>query len=159
MQTDSGATAPAYTPDTFSAEDSLGRLIRDVSTRLLSALDGEMAPLGITGAQWVVLMRVANGGPGIAAAELCRFLRYDTGSMTRMLDRLEEKGLIRRVQSCCDRRVTQLELTEAGWELFPLLPLAAIKVLNAHLKGFTPEELERFKDFLNRMLANSEHPA
>jgi DNA-binding MarR family transcriptional regulator len=146
---------PLYTAENYRPEDSLGRLISEVSGRLLAAFDGEMAGMGITGAQWVVFMRIANGC-GATAAELCRFSRYDTGSMTRMLDRLEEKGLIRRVRSSQDRRVMHLELTEAGRALYPQMPPVAIKVLNEHLRGFTPEELDLFKGFLQRMRSNSE---
>jgi DNA-binding MarR family transcriptional regulator len=143
-----------YTAANYNPEDSIGRLIADVSGRLLAAFDDEMTGLGITGAQWVILMRIANGCAS-SAAELCRFSRYDTGSMTRMLDRLEEKGLIRRIRSSTDRRVIHLELTAAGRDLYTLLPPVAIKVLNAHLKGFTREELDLLKSFLNRMRANS----
>ncbi len=146
---------PLYTPENYNPEDSIGRLIADVSGRLLAAFDEEMTGKGITGAQWVILMRIANGC-GSTAAELCRFSRYDTGSMTRMLDRLEEKGLILRVRSSRDRRIIQLELTDAGRELYPLLPPVAVKVLNAHLKGFTQAELDVFKGFLHRMRSNSE---
>jgi DNA-binding MarR family transcriptional regulator len=155
MSADPGGTGPLYTPENYNPEDSIGRLIADVSGRLLAALDGEMTGMGITGAQWVILMRIATGC-GSTAAELCRFSRYDTGSMTRMLDRLQEKGLIQRVRSDKDRRVVRLELTGTGRDLYTLLPPVAIKVLNAHLKGFTRDELDLFKDFLNRMRANSE---
>ena len=145
---------PIYTAENYQAEESLGRLIADVSGRLLAALDEEMTGLGITGAQWVILMRIATGC-GSTAAELCRFSRYDTGSMTRMLDRLEEKDLIRRVRSSSDRRIIHLELTEAGRELYKLLPPVSIKVMNEHLKGFTRAEVDLFKGFLKRMQANS----
>jgi DNA-binding MarR family transcriptional regulator len=144
-----------YTAETYNPEDSLGRLISEVSARLLAAFDDEMTGMGITGAQWVVFMRIATGCAS-TAAELCRFSRYDPGSMTRMLDRLQEKDLIRRVRSSKDRRIVRLELTEAGRDLYPLMPPVAIKVLNAHLKGFTREELDQFKGFLKRMEANSE---
>jgi DNA-binding MarR family transcriptional regulator len=155
MGTESRGTESLYTSENYKPEESIGRLIADVSGRLLSAFDDEMTGMGITGAQWVILMRIANGC-GSTAAELCRFSRYDTGSMTRMLDRLEEKGLIHRARSDKDRRVMCLELTEAGWDLYPLMPPVAIKVLNTHLRGFTRDELELFKGFLNRMRANSE---
>ena len=146
---------PPYTTENYHPEDSLGRLIADVSGRLLASFDEEVTHLGITGAQWVILMRIA-GGCGSTAAELCRFSRYDTGSMTRMLDRLEEKDLIRRVRSSSDRRIIHLELTDAGRDLHTLLPPVAIKVLNAHLKGFTRAEVDQFKGFLHRMQANSQ---
>jgi DNA-binding MarR family transcriptional regulator len=147
-------TEPLYTAENYNPEESIGRLMADVSGRLLAAFDDEMTDLGITGAQWVILMRIATGC-GSTAAGLCRFSRYDTGSMTRMLDRLEEKGLIRRIRSSTDRRVIHLELTDAGRELYPLLPPVAIKVLNAHLQGFTRAELDLFKGFLRRMQTNS----
>lgn len=108
---------------------------------------------GITSAQWGVLMRIAKGCAS-TSAQLCRSAHYDTGSMTRMLDRLEEKGLIRRVRNNPDRRIVSLEVTEAGRALERRLPPAAIKVLNAHLRGFTHGELAQLKDFLNRMRAN-----
>lgn len=150
-------SAPLYTPENYNPESSIGRLIADVSGRLLASFDNEMTSFGITGAQWVILMRIANGCAS-TAAELCRYSRYDTGSMTRMLDRLEDKGLIRRVRSSEDRRVIHLELTEAGQELYPHLPPVAIKVLNQHLRGFSPDELVLFKSFLNRMRANADDP-
>ncbi len=145
-----------YTAENYNPQDNVGLSIADISRRLLMAFDEEMTSLamGITGAQWVILMRIANGCAS-TASELCRFTRYDTGSMTRMLDRLEEKGLIHRVRSRSDRRVITLELTEAGRELYPLLPPVAIKVLNAYLQGFTRDELDQFEGFLNRMRANA----
>jgi len=160
MGTPPKETEPLYTPENYNPEDSLGRLIADTSRRILAGFDDEMASqgMGITGAQWVILMRIARGCAS-TAAELCRFGHCDTGSMTRMLDRLEEKGLIRRVPSSTDRRVTLLELTDTGRELLPHLPPVAIKVLNAHLKGFTREELDQLKGFLNRIRANSGSPA
>jgi DNA-binding MarR family transcriptional regulator len=51
-----------------------------------------------------------------------------------------------------------LELTQAGQELYPLMPPVAIKVLNAHLEGFSREEFDLLKGLLHRMLANSETP-
>jgi len=59
------------------------------------------------------------------------------------------------VRSSSDRRIIHLELTDAGRELHALLPPVGIKVLNAHLKGFTQAELNQFKGFLSRMQANS----
>ena len=149
-------TGPLYTSENYNPEDSLGRLLADASRQILAGFDEEMTNLGmgITGAQWVILMRIGRGCAS-TAAELCRFGHCDTGSMTRMLDRLEEKGLVRRVPSSKDRRITHLELTDAGQALMPHLPPVAIKVLNAHLKGFTREELEQFKGLLNRIRANS----
>ncbi len=160
MNEATGIPEPLYTPENYNPEDSIGRLIAEASRQILAALDDELLHrgTGITGAQWAILMRISRGCAS-TAAELCRYSRYDTGSMTRMLDRLEEKGLILRVRSSKDRRVTMLELTDAGRDLLPQLPPVAIKVLNAHLKGFSQAELDQLKGFLNRIRANGEASA
>ena len=148
---------PLYTPDTWTMDESLGYLLSQVRARIVADIDTELAPLGITWAQWGTLLHIANGKAD-TAAELCRNAVCDTGSMTRMLDRLEEKGLVRRERSADDRRVVHLHLTDAGKVLYPQLPAIAIKVLNRHLRDFDREELETFKGFLRRMLANADTP-
>lgn len=144
-----------YTEDSYRIEESVGYLLAQLRARLVSAVDAEAAAYDITAAQWSTLLYIGNGH-GRTAAELCRRTSCDTGSMTRMLDRLEEKGLIRRCRSTEDRRVAHIEFTPAGAALYPKLPSIAIRVLNRHLRGFTREELDQLKDYLRRMLANSE---
>jgi MarR family transcriptional regulator, multiple antibiotic resistance protein MarR len=150
-----GEEAALYTVETWTVDESLGYLITQVRARLIAAIDTELADMGITWAQWGILLKIANGMSS-TAADLCRNAGCDTGSMTRMLDRLEEKGLIRRERSAQDRRVVLLRLTEAGKALYPKLPPVAVKVLNHHLRGFTRGELDTFKGFLRRMLANAD---
>ena len=91
---------------------------------------------------------------GDTAAMLARGMECDTGSMTRMLDRLEAKDLISRTRSTDDRRRLQLELTPSGKRMAERLVAAIVKVLNRHLDGFSVAELELFKSFLRRMIAN-----
>lgn len=153
----SETAAPLYTAETWTMDESLGYLLAQVRARLVAAIDTEIAPMGITWAQWGTLLQIANGKAD-TAAELCRNTTGDTGSMTRMLDRLEQKGLVQRERSTEDRRVVHLRLTEAGEALYPQLPPIAVKVLNHHLRGFSPEELETLKRYLRRMLANAEQP-
>lgn len=150
-----GEQEPLYTAENWRIDESVGFLISQVRARLIAAIDAEMADLDITWAQWSTLMRVATGQAS-TAADLCRGMGCDTGSMTRMLDRLEEKGLIRRVRSSEDRRMVQIELTDAGRELYPRLPPLTVRVMNRHLKGFSREELDALKGYLRRMLANAE---
>lgn len=147
--------SPLYSAETYVAEESLGFLIGSVRSRLINGLDVALAPLGLTAAQWLVLVR-AHNRPGCTAAELCRCTNTDTGSMTRMIDRLEEKGFVRRVRSQEDRRVVNLELTEAGHVLYPLVVPRVVDLLNDFLKGFTQEDLDTLTSLLKRLLQNSE---
>jgi DNA-binding MarR family transcriptional regulator len=148
---------PLYSTETWSMDESLGYLIHQVRGRIVAAIDAELVPLDITWAQWGTLLKIANGHAR-TASELSRCMAGDTGSTTRMLDRLEQKGLIRRERSSEDRRIVRLFLTEAGQQLYPRLPPIAVKVLNQHLRGFSRDELETMKGFLRRMLANSDSP-
>ena len=89
-------------------------------------------------------------------AELARELGIDTGSTTRTLDRLEDKGFVQRTRSAEDRRVVKLELTPAGRQVAGLVPDVISEVLNLHLIGFSKAEHDQLRDFLQRMMANGE---
>lgn len=144
---------PLYNSETYSWSHNLGRLAVDVASGLSRAVDRRAKQFGITGPQWVVLVRISSGVKS-SATELCRELNYDSGSMTRMLDRLVDLGLIRRIRSEEDRRLVRLELTEEGQKLSLHLPPIAIDVLNLHTKGFTREEMNQLMGFLERLLNN-----
>jgi DNA-binding MarR family transcriptional regulator len=137
----------------FRPEESIGYLIKMTHASMLRAIDAEVAPMGLTAMQWTPLLRMA-AGQADTAAELARIVGMDTGAMTRMLDRLEHKGLIRRARSADDRRVIKLELTEEGLHKAHQIPLLLNKVHNTHLSGFNEAEREMIKDLLRRMLAN-----
>ena len=147
-----GGVAAVVIPDD---EMVIGHLIGRARTALLTGLDSELEPFGLTGAQFAVLKNVADG-TAETAADLCRTMHYDTGSMTRMLDRLEEKAVLRRERCTEDRRVVFLRITESGDELLPQLRIAAVRVLTRQLAGFSPAEVDAFKQFLVRMIQNGQ---
>jgi DNA-binding MarR family transcriptional regulator len=144
-----------YRPDTYRPDDSIAYLMRRVITSFAAEVEHELDPRGLTNAQWVPLFKL-HTGHGTTAAELARHCQLDAGAMTRTLDRLEAKDLIRRVRSSEDRRVVNLELTEAGRHAARQIPEVLCKVLNEHLHGFTAQEVELLKSMLLRMLANGQ---
>jgi len=146
-------TPPLYTLENYCREESVGYLLNAVKGRLSAALDAALAPYGVTATQWGTLFCIINESAP-TGAELCRHLSCDTGSMTRMLDRLEEKGLVRRERSGTDRRALSLRPTPAGQALVQELLPAVITVLNRQLTGITAAELEQLKGLLRRILAN-----
>ena len=89
-------------------------------------------------------------------AELARTCEMDAGAMTRLLDRLEAKGLLRRTRSPDDRRVVNLELTEEGREAAAKIPVLLSVLQNECLSGFTAEEWQTLKSLLRRVLANAQ---
>jgi DNA-binding MarR family transcriptional regulator len=144
-----------YRGDAYRIDESIGYLLKKLRVHMDRAIDAEMAELDLTGVQWGPLL-LLHFGFGGTAAELARVACVDTGAMTRMLDRLERKGLVRRARCRKDRRVVRLELTDEGQRLCRDIPYNLSRVLNSMLRGFTAEEVEIFKGLTRRMLANAE---
>ncbi|MBI2414043.1 MAG: MarR family transcriptional regulator [Deltaproteobacteria bacterium] len=142
-----------YTLKNYTMDESVGFLLKQAAGVIEKRLAAELrkkCPESTT-AQWVILMLVGNGKCR-TAAELSEAMSTDMGSVTRMLDRLETKGLVKRTRSTKDRRLVDLSLTEAGEELFPHLPEASINALNALLGGFTKDEVGELKALLRRLI-------
>jgi DNA-binding MarR family transcriptional regulator len=139
-----------YDPKTYKPRESVGFLMQRARVQILDDLDRELEPLGITAAQYIILVRLSEGGVG-SATGLCSG-GYDPGAMTRMIDRLEKKGLVRRVRRADDRRKVDVELTAEGKAVRPKLIAAVVKVLNHRLRGFTKAEVHQLADFLRRMI-------
>lgn len=142
-----------YRGDNWSAEESIGYLLRTTVSTLMRAAETAMRPHGLTSVQWAPLMIISRGG-NPTAASLARDLNTDTGAMTRMLDRLEAKGLLLRTRSATDRRVVELTLTDQGRELTTMIPHHLASVYNAGLAGFSHEEFVALKQMLRRIIAN-----
>jgi DNA-binding MarR family transcriptional regulator len=146
-----------YRGDNWSAEESIGYLLRTTVSTLMRAAETAMRPHGLTSVQWAPLMIISRGG-NPTAASLARDLNTDTGAMTRMLDRLESKGLLVRSRSSTDRRVVELTLTDQGKELTRLIPHHLATVYNGHLAGFSHEEFTQLKHMLRRIISNRDRP-
>jgi DNA-binding MarR family transcriptional regulator len=147
-----------YSGETYSVDDSYGYLVRRLHASLQRHIERRVQSLDLTALQWGPLLLVAQG-KGDTAAALARALDIDTGAVTRMLDRLERKGLIKRRRSTNDRRLVHLELTDEGRHAIGLVPFAIAEVLNLHLAGFSEREVRQLKRFLSRMIDNGNPPA
>jgi DNA-binding MarR family transcriptional regulator len=147
--------------DTYHPRKGFGYLLNRLRTEIMVALDRELAadeklaPLELSSAQFMVIATLATSTEAITASQLCKGISYDTGAMTRMLDRLEAKGLIRRRRSLDDRRAVFLELTEAGRAAYPRMRLRSTNVQNRFLHGFDREELRHLEGLLTRVLGNA----
>jgi DNA-binding MarR family transcriptional regulator len=144
-----------YHADSYRVEESVGAVMKAVMASIAHQVDRRLVEHDLTHAQWVPLFKLAHGECG-TVAELARTLQSDPGAMTRALDRLEAKGLVARVRSSEDRRVVNLELTEAGREVAAVVPAVLAEVLNLHLAGFTEAEWRGLLDMLKRMRANGD---
>ena len=147
---------PHFTPDNFH-NCHLGLLLGRAAILKDRIIDTHMEPHGITAAQFKVLIIMARFGVD-TPAELCRNLSLDSGSMTRMLDRLEQKDLLSRKRSELDRRQVQLVLTTEGQRLADMLPHIGAKALNQLAGVLEPGELETLERILKKMLIAAGDP-
>src|SRR6201996_4979437 len=154
--------ADVYSLDTYEPRRGLGHLIGRARSQLLAAIDTELArdellrPLEVTSAQLIVIVNLAGCEGATSASDLCKVISYDAGAMTRMLDRLEAKGLIRRTRSAQDRRLMNLELTEEGRAAYPRMREISMSNANRFLRGFSKAEARQLEGFLNRILENAQ---
>ena len=154
-----------YDIATYQPKKSVGYLLTRVRVEMLAAVDRELAtdkrlaPLEISSAQFIVIAMLAASSAPMSASDLCKGISYDAGAMTRMLDRLESKGLIRRNRSTQDRRLMHLELTEEGRAVYPRMREISMAVANQFLRGFTKTEARQLEGLLGRMFENAQAEA
>jgi DNA-binding MarR family transcriptional regulator len=152
--TDPTPTPPPEVRD-YDLGESVGYLISRVKSTMSNMVTQRaVAELGVTSQQASILFMVATGKCTLAA-ELAREYGIDASAVTRLVDRLEKRGLLERVRSSEDRRAVRLALTPEGLAIAARMP-AIFRSVTEHLSaGFTPEEVGFLKSMLRRILANS----
>jgi len=145
--------ANPFDPATYTMCDSVGYLLTRARNTLAHSVEQEVNGLDITQTQASCLMMLATARAS-TVTDLGRELNTDMGSITRLLGRMEKRGLIERTRREADRRVVDVSLTPAGHELAEHLPEIFCKVLASHFRGFTAEEIEDLRTMLRRMIGN-----
>jgi len=133
-----------------------GRLLYSASAILRRAFDQALAPRGITALQASVLAFLEEVGHPITISQLARLLVLESPSVTTMVDRLSERGLVERMGDPKDRRKTLVQLSEEGKRLtnsvrepgqqlydqmFDVLTAEERQVLRAILRKFRDENM------------------
>jgi DNA-binding MarR family transcriptional regulator len=137
----------------------LASLVSQVRLAIIEGVDQEflrceeLASLEVTAAQFAILKNVLKGSAE-SACELCKLMDYDRGAMSRMIDRLETKRLVRRVPLAHTRRSVALEVTAAGKAAFPMMVACLDRVVARLLKGIPKAQVGELERALKRVLAN-----
>ena len=138
-----------YTTKNFMLTESIGFRLVKARNLVVAEMDEALKDLDITGQQMGILLSLKQG---VASTpfELSKLLGIDTGLMTRMLDKLEVKGLLERSRDPQDRRVVNLTLTAQGHKVSARIPEIAPHVLNARLRKFTKAEFAELDRLLRK---------
>ena len=131
----------------YNIVDSIRRLVRAVY------LDSQKMSkqYGLTGPQSSVLRNLVNDGP-MSSADLSRMLYVTPANITGIIDRLEIKGLVKRIKKQGDRRVALITLTESGQQLGRSIPDPIINLFISELGDLELERLKLLSGAMNQVL-------
>lgn len=122
------------------------------SSWILSKLSAEMAPFGVTPAQYNVLRILRGSHPAkMPCSEIGNRLLDRTPDVTRLLNRLEKVGLVSRERASYDRRVVQVGITDEGRELLKRLDPVVAACQDDVAAGLNDDELKLLSGLLDRM--------
>jgi DNA-binding MarR family transcriptional regulator len=128
--------------------------IGETAHALRKAFDRRAVGLGVTRAQWKVLFRLERQ-PGLRQIELADMLDIEPITLSRIVDRLEEGGLVERVADPADRRAWRLHVTARAQPLIEKLRLVADEMTADAFAGIDPKRIEIARQVLGRIRENA----
>lgn len=135
------------------APHSFGYRVKLLSQLQTRKFQEQLDPLGLTPFHWVVLCCLWRED-GLAISSLSEQLRQVGGTLTGVLNRMEERGLVVRQQDAQDRRIYRIWLTASGRSLQDSLPPIALTLREQTMAGFSEAECQQFSALLDRAIKN-----
>ena len=128
--------------------------IAETAHALRKSFDRRAVGMGVTRAQWKVLFRLSRR-PGLRQIELADMLDIEPITLSRIIDRLEEAGLVERVADPADRRAWRLHVTAQAQPLVVKLRAVADEMIADAFAGIDPKEIEITRAVLGRVRENA----
>jgi MarR family transcriptional regulator for hemolysin len=133
--------------------ESFGFEVAETALVMRRDFDRRAAGLGVTRAQWRVLARL-NMKNGMRQVDLAEALDIEPITLCRMIDRLEEAGLVERRRDEIDRRAWNIFLNEKSKPLLDEVQLLARQLYQDALMGISEDDQRHALDVLARVRAN-----
>ena len=134
-------------------ERNIGFLLHDVARLMRKRFEQNARELGLTRSQCQVLAHLARN-EGIQQGALAEILEVEPITLTRILDRLEEAGLVERRAHPTDRRIRLLSLTPAAHPLLDEIFAIGALTRSEAMDGIAEEDRDRLFEILAGMKAN-----
>ncbi len=135
-------------PARTDARARFAPLVAHVAREWRRAVDGRLQVYGLTEATWLPLLRIARSETPMRQNELAASLSLDGSSVVRLLDALEESGLIERCADVADRRAKSLALTSRGRRTVDKVERVSHDIRDLVLGEVRDEDLARILDLL-----------
>ncbi len=132
---------------------NMGYRIKLLSQLLSRKFQERLEPFGLTPFHWLVLCCLWRED-GLPTSSIGEKLQQVGGTLTGVLDRMEERSLVRRERDTSDRRIWRIWLTEDGRKLETVLPPLCVEVREEAMKGMSSEERELLSRLVDLAIAN-----
>src|SRR5215469_5376427 len=143
---------PYYRVETLEPGKSIGFLVKRCGVLMTQIAERQFETTSISFTQWIALMRLAWQAGHMSATQLSKELGYDMGALTRLVDELERRGLVRRERSQRDRRAVEIAVTAAGRRQADSAKPVVVKLLNQLMEQYSDAEIATLIDLMQRML-------
>lgn len=141
-------------PESTCSGSSLGLLFRQVRDAMWARMERELAAAGhdLTFSQYIAIKKLADGTASVT--DLARAADLNPGAMTRLLDKLEARGVLARVADPRDRRALHIDLTETGRQLWSDVDQCGRRVRERALLGMDDATRARLTCLLEQVRNN-----
>lgn len=134
----------------YPPQDRVPFLLGQLGTLVVRGLKGELAPHDLHPRHSAVLTALSTTD-GMSSSALSDVLSMHRSALVALVDELEAKGWLIRARSECDRRVHDLQITDAGREVVRTARETSARFEQDFLQALDPEEIEQLKGFLLRL--------
>jgi DNA-binding MarR family transcriptional regulator len=134
-------------------EDHIGAMLADVSRLIRRSFDERARGIGVTRPQWLVLTRL-HRHEGCHQGRLAELLDVEPITLSRMVDRMQESGLVERRPDPDDRRAWRLFLTGRAQALMNELRPLGREVMDIALEGVSETRQRALRSTLEQIRQN-----
>ncbi len=145
---------PGHGCEASADDEGCGLLLSRLARAANRSLARSLGELGLRGQQFAVLHRLADSGPA-SQAELAGALGVHASNLVRLLDEMEEDGLLARRRDPGDRRRQYIVLTEGGARMLNRAERIAAQTERELLAPLSAGEQRQLRGLLGKLAAHS----
>lgn len=134
-------------------DEKIGLALKEVTQLIRRRFDERAREKGATRAQWLALKMISQS-EGINQGRLADFLEVEPITACRMIDRLEESGMVERRRDPADRRAWQLFLTEKARPVLDELKIISNELLEQAFDGLSRDQRDQLYAMLETIRTN-----
>lgn len=138
-------------PPILAARERFGLQFVELARRWRRALDFSLAQTGLTDATWAPLVRLHDVGDGVQQKDLALRVGLRESSLVRLLDILEDGGLIERRADETDRRAKLIFITDSGRTSVAKIRKILVRVETYILADLSDHDIESMLESFQRI--------